>query len=181
MYYVGTFPFGDELYHHGIKGQKWGVRNGPPYPIEDKVLAKGTKINHVSRIPNTKEGSEYLRNAGHPLYVFRKDEKYDSAVYKGPFSYGKILQTGQVIYEHQYEVVEDLKMPTSKERIDEFVKQYTDNKKITIKELSDFRKMVMKQMPDNNWSEEAKTINFKKLNTPRDYKAALFESYESKI
>ena len=22
-----------ELYHHGIKGQKWGVRNGPPYPI----------------------------------------------------------------------------------------------------------------------------------------------------
>ncbi|MCI8992256.1 MAG: hypothetical protein HFG80_05935 [Eubacterium sp.] len=24
----------DELYHHGIKGQKWGVRNGPPYPID---------------------------------------------------------------------------------------------------------------------------------------------------
>lgn len=23
----------DVLYHHGIKGQKWGVRNGPPYPL----------------------------------------------------------------------------------------------------------------------------------------------------
>ena len=23
-----------ELYHHGIKGQKWGVQNGPPYPLE---------------------------------------------------------------------------------------------------------------------------------------------------
>ena len=22
-----------ELYHHGIKGQHWGVRNGPPYPL----------------------------------------------------------------------------------------------------------------------------------------------------
>lgn len=22
-----------ELYHHGIDGQKWGVRNGPPYPL----------------------------------------------------------------------------------------------------------------------------------------------------
>lgn len=24
-----------ELRHHGIKGQKWGVRNGPPYPLKD--------------------------------------------------------------------------------------------------------------------------------------------------
>ena len=23
-----------ELYHHGISGQKWGVRNGPPYPLK---------------------------------------------------------------------------------------------------------------------------------------------------
>ncbi len=23
-----------ELYHHGVKGQKWGVKNGPPYPIK---------------------------------------------------------------------------------------------------------------------------------------------------
>ena len=23
----------NELRHHGIKGQKWGVRNGPPYPL----------------------------------------------------------------------------------------------------------------------------------------------------
>lgn len=25
------------LVHHGIKGQKWGVRNGPPYPIKRSV------------------------------------------------------------------------------------------------------------------------------------------------
>ena len=27
----------EELYHHGIDGQKWGVRNGPPYPLEKRV------------------------------------------------------------------------------------------------------------------------------------------------
>ena len=27
------------LYHHGVKGQKWGVRNGPPYPLR-KVTTK---------------------------------------------------------------------------------------------------------------------------------------------
>ena len=26
--------FRDYIAHHGIKGQKWGVRNGPPYPLD---------------------------------------------------------------------------------------------------------------------------------------------------
>lgn len=30
------------LAHHGIKGQKWGVRNGPPYPL-DKSVSAGLK------------------------------------------------------------------------------------------------------------------------------------------
>lgn len=33
----------DELYHHGIKGQKWGVQNGPPYPLDQKTHNKVTK------------------------------------------------------------------------------------------------------------------------------------------
>lgn len=46
------------LVHHGIKGQHWGIRNGPPYPIEDKVLKKGTSLNSVSRI---KKSKDYLK------------------------------------------------------------------------------------------------------------------------
>lgn len=31
------------LMHHGIKGQKWGVENGPPYPLSFKDYSKAEK------------------------------------------------------------------------------------------------------------------------------------------
>lgn len=42
------------LMHHGIKGQKWGVRNGPPYPIKQRKSNYGNssidanKYTHLS-------------------------------------------------------------------------------------------------------------------------------------
>ena len=39
VYFVGGIPYSDELYHHGIKGQHWGVRK---YQYEDgKLTALG--------------------------------------------------------------------------------------------------------------------------------------------
>ena len=36
MEYIYSYPLNDYrsyLSHHGIMGQKWGIRNGPPYPL----------------------------------------------------------------------------------------------------------------------------------------------------
>lgn len=35
--------YNNELYHHGILGQKWGVRNGPPYPLSAGDHSKAEK------------------------------------------------------------------------------------------------------------------------------------------
>ena len=38
--YNPVYPiYADELYHHGIKGQRWGHRNGPPYPLNAQTHA----------------------------------------------------------------------------------------------------------------------------------------------
>lgn len=107
----------DYLSHHGIKGQKWGVRNGPPYPIENKLLRKGTRLNSVSGIRKTKD---YI-NKGRALYTYNPNDSWDSDVYKGAFSkYLKIYRNVPVVYDHQFTVVKDLKMPTKQERFNEF-------------------------------------------------------------
>ena len=42
-----------ELYHHGIKGQEWGDRNGPPYPLDSQTSAavkkSAKKKNFIDR------------------------------------------------------------------------------------------------------------------------------------
>lgn len=57
-----------KLFHHGIKGQKWGVRNGPPYPlakssghdtIVKEALESGMvlkKVNREKQLRHTKHG-----------------------------------------------------------------------------------------------------------------------------
>ena len=37
----------DSLSHHGIKGQKWGVKNGPPYPLDGSK-----RISHIPKMKN---------------------------------------------------------------------------------------------------------------------------------
>lgn len=63
-----------ELAHHGIKGQKWGIKNGPPYPINKtsyNIINDAIKsgkisklINKNKQIPHTKDnrisGKSYI-------------------------------------------------------------------------------------------------------------------------
>ena len=41
-----------ELYHHGIQGQKWGKRNGPPYPLKP-----GAKSASETKTDNKKKAA----------------------------------------------------------------------------------------------------------------------------
>lgn len=56
MYYDNVInkPPLDEIYHHGIKGQKWGVKNGPPYPL-DSSKSTGSRLK-----TNEKQGLSAL-------------------------------------------------------------------------------------------------------------------------
>lgn len=57
----------DELMHHGVKGQKWGVKNGPPYPIQEK--------QKVARVLNSDNIIEEPISSGKVSKIINKDEQ----------------------------------------------------------------------------------------------------------
>lgn len=175
------------LCHHGVPGQKWGVRNGPPYPIEDKVMRKGTRLNTVTVLG---------KNQKHPknkwLYTYNPNDAYDSAVYKGPFAKYKLSTTDNGINsqmamltgkswvnERSYEVVKDLKMPTRKEREDIAHQVIAKMGNTAIKELQDIQDQ-MKRFDVG--SKLAKTVPIGKRNIvpeskKEDYDKAIYEIF----
>lgn len=49
---VNQFSFNlDQNYlsHHGIKGQKWGKKNGPPYPLDSKTAERVKSKSKVTK------------------------------------------------------------------------------------------------------------------------------------
>lgn len=65
-----------ELYHHGIKGQKWGVRNGPPYPLDDSPRTRNgrkktnshAKLKKIAKIAAITAVSAAAIYVGYQLY-----------------------------------------------------------------------------------------------------------------
>lgn len=102
-------PYPNELYHHGIKGQRWGVRNGPPYPLSSKVhssVVKRKRRGKVGSYPwdekRTPEGYEYFNvfneSAHHPnKYITRKNgQVYDLPKYREAINASRAVNSYQI-------------------------------------------------------------------------------------
>lgn len=54
--------YGGELYHHGILGQKWGQRNGPPYPLNPEDHSAREKKAGWRKSLNDEDNTAYKYN-----------------------------------------------------------------------------------------------------------------------
>ncbi len=54
-----------ELFHHGVKGQKWGVKNGPPYPLREKsdnIVEEAIRSGEVSKTINKDKQKRHTKS-----------------------------------------------------------------------------------------------------------------------
>lgn len=73
-----------ELYHYGVKGQKWGVRNGPPYPLKRNYLIKqaidngeiSIKLNAEKQNQHIKGSKEYVKGRSYFTAGIETLQKY---------------------------------------------------------------------------------------------------------
>lgn len=72
IYYVLGVPFGNELYHHGIKGQKWGIRR---FQNPDGTLTAAGKERYTSKNEQKKLADLLTTNAGNTKKSREKNAK----------------------------------------------------------------------------------------------------------
>lgn len=67
----------DYLMHHGIRGQKWGVKNGPPYPLDSSQKSASEKKYRVSRITSDLSEASKKFNKAYNKTIKSEDFSWD--------------------------------------------------------------------------------------------------------
>lgn len=111
MYFNRYNPYSLELYHHGIQGQKWGVRR---YQYEDGSLTpEGKKRYYVngedSSSGYTKEGEKWQREDKAERKRYRKYKKAYNKYYEDMKKYGFKDSEHNIRYEYLKERDEQIK------------------------------------------------------------------------
>ena len=124
--------YSDKIYHHGVKGQKWGVRNGPPYPLDEDTngykiygdgrieISKGTKLQRLVG----KDSKKDLAGMLYTSFTANDNARYIVKIGgKGLFGGGR--DTLLTLTAKQ-----DLKSPSAKEAATTFFEMLRDNPKL---------------------------------------------------
>lgn len=110
----------NELYHHGRKGQQWGVSNGPPYPLNRKGLSYYFKKNK-----GTKEDRKRIKEEEET----KKRQAYEEELEKNK---DKVLRSGKAsdILKYQGRLTnQELQSAVSRLNLEKTLKDYSSKEK----------------------------------------------------
>lgn len=130
--------FENELYHHGVMGQRWGQQNGPPYPLSRLPLGEQMRIKKKRRL-QAQNAKIRKRNAELRKRNKEKEENVRlKARQRELKEEQKALKSGKSTTKKTTEKVEEKKpvktMPLSKKNIrsmtDEEIRAQIDRRKL---------------------------------------------------
>ena len=130
------------LIHHGVKGQQWGVKHGPPYPIQKGAgvtIKMGAKFSRLSQYDES-------TSKGHAYVTYLQSDKEH---YKGFF--GIVLKRRNptaTVKQHTLIAKKDLKSPDFETRKKTFEELYENDPRITKELAAYYRSNHIKFLPN---------------------------------
>lgn len=198
----------DILEHHGIKGQRWGIRRfqnkdgtltsagKKRYSDDDEVVMKKGEVgNHIS-------GTRTIRLNRNETYLYDPNNEHDRQVYEG--AYAEYVKLGKGYcnrYIHEYEFKKDLISPSAEKRVELFIDMYRDNpalystslnavkgsyQKADYKTLTDKNKNIAsykKEFDENTSDKELRKYGYDTFTALQEYgsKTPAVKSYYDKV
>lgn len=77
--YYAILPNKEYLEHHGRKDQRWGIRNGPPYPLDRKALSDAGYTKKINKLDRKIERADRMSKAIDAYSKMSTDEKLGKA------------------------------------------------------------------------------------------------------
>lgn len=155
MEYYGNNDWRDYLAHHGILGQKWGRRNGPPYPLDGSDHSASEKKAGWRKSLGGGESSSVRKKRRYiTKETKRASKRYDKEIRKSDKEvtragkkYEKAAAKGSSSVNKKRELYEDAK------RDNEFTKRLKDKEldrisKMTSKDIAEEKKLVKKNQAE---------------------------------
>lgn len=99
--YCSMYSRNAELYHHGILGMKWGVQNGPPYPLGSDV-STGKKLKNLFKKNDKTDFEKALNKNWHDAEKIVKEECNKSQKLKKivkDYNSSEVFKFGTKLYE----------------------------------------------------------------------------------
>ena len=120
--------------HHGRKGQKWGVSNGPPYPLNKKGLSY-----YFSKRKITKEDRQRIKDEE----AAKKRQAYEEQLEKNK---DKVLKSGKASEILQYQgrlTNQELQNAVSRLNLEKSLKEFSaKEKQSSVKKMNEIMSTV---------------------------------------
>ena len=90
--------YSKELRHHGIQGQKWGQRNGPPYPLDAKSMSNSEKREDKNENRSKNKNDEKDGTSEKKFFLSNLSPEQKKAIKTGAIIVGAALVIGGGAY-----------------------------------------------------------------------------------